>query len=331
MTITHQPTKWATTVLLLFTSVAINAQQPTNWVTGQAHVVPPDAIVAGHEANGVALYVCRGGQKEGYNLQLGKYRLDWPGCDISYGGREINVPDFQVLVSGWQDGPVYPPSNAVQGGTDGQTLYYCRADGPYDEYGPGYQLGETDLSYPGCVIPGGVYPISNYQVLVALTPPMPLTTVAAQNGYIPPDAIQGGTMWDGSPEYLCSAEYTDPNGNVSVHPGRLWPNSKGCLITYQYDAANQFYLSEIATNYNVLVPAWNNVSILTSGGSFNFDFPAGSDIDDSPLYICRCYFEGGVQPGKVKQGWNACSFGWGGKEQWGANYDLLSTVTLRIR
>lgn len=106
----------------------------TNWATGQVRTVPLEAIVAGHEANGAALYACRGGSNEGYRQQVGKFRLGFAGCNFGLGGREIVVSDFQILVTSWQNANSgYVPPNAVQGGDEapppgqfgGPPVYYC--------------------------------------------------------------------------------------------------------------------------------------------------------------------------------------------------------------
>jgi len=87
-------------VLLVLYGAGIQAQTSKwNWTPGQPGSVPVDAIVAGHEASGELLFVCRGGQAEGYNLDVGKFRVGFPGCYITYGGGAFTVPDFEVLVS----------------------------------------------------------------------------------------------------------------------------------------------------------------------------------------------------------------------------------------
>jgi hypothetical protein len=108
--------------------LASNVTMAQNWVPSGPlgkPVIPFDAIIAGRDTPaikgfpGPPLYVCRGGTAEGYGLQVGKFRAGFTGCDIGYGGLEITVPDFQFLVTSWQDassGSV--PSNAVIGGYD---------------------------------------------------------------------------------------------------------------------------------------------------------------------------------------------------------------------
>ena len=333
-------------MLLLYISATMSAQQrgpgivptplpqPTNWALGQLGVVPFDAIVGGHEADGTPLYVCRGGQKEGYNVQPGKFRSGWTGCDIGFGGVETNVSDFEVLVSSWQDtSGGYIPPNAIQGGYDGFTghfgelfpWYFCRAQ----ISGTWYQLGKIGSDSGACLIPygGGQYQATQYQVLVQPYPLLPLNMVIGQNGYVPPDAIRGGTDNDGSPLYLCSGEYA-PNGTLAgLYPGKLRSDFGGCDISVDsLVASSTSNAVEVVTpQYKVLVPVWSSNSNLAIGQTLSFGFPAGTDVDGIPLYVCRDYFEGGLQPGKTKQVWNVCNFGWSGKELSDGKYDVLST------
>ena len=299
--------------------LATNVAMAQNWVASGPlgkPVIPFDAIVAGWDPvviNGLPepLYVCRGSAG-----QVGRFRADFTGCDFGYGGREITDPDFKFLVTSWQDassGSV--PSNAVIGGWDAGSpwppLYYCRAHLAGSDLEP----GKIRPGFPGCLIPyGGVEQVATYyQVLVSLSPAMPLTTVVASGGYVPPDAIRGGTDNDGTPLYLCTAVY----GGGS-HPGKLKPAFKGCDVSYGGG-------EHVVASYSVLVPKW--VKFAPSPPWYlDFDFPAGTDTSGLPLYVCRAYFGLGVYPGKMQATWTACNFGWGGTEQHSTDFDVLSDI-----
>jgi hypothetical protein len=199
-------------------------------------------------------YSCRGEVAEGYDLQVGKFTLGSTGCEFSYGGLAISVPDFAFLVTSWElaSGGFVPP-NAVQGGWDSPgpvtgvkpPLYYCRG-----EIGGGHrgappispvslQLGKIRPGLGGCFVPysGREILLGNYQVLVASHPAMPLATVPAINGFVPQDAIRAGTDVDGTPLYMCSAYYAN-----STHPG------------------NSIRALEVAIS---LMPAWNTPYLRT--------------------------------------------------------------------
>jgi hypothetical protein len=150
-------------------------------------IIPFDAIVGGHEAPiqfrgrpplpGAPLYVCRGGAAEGYNLQVGKFRTGFNGCDFAFGGLEITVPDFEFLVADWVPASFGEiPSKAVVGGNDtpapgeflGPELYYCRAQ----VAGSDLQLGKIRKDFGVCLVPygGKEVPEAHYEVFVSGIP-----------------------------------------------------------------------------------------------------------------------------------------------------------------
>lgn len=284
----------------------------TNWATGQVRTVPLEAIVAGHEGNGAALYACRGGSNEGYRQQVGKFRLGFAGCDFGFGGREIVVSDFQILVTSWQNANSgYVPPNAVEGGDEaplpgqfgGPPLYYCR--GYYDG---ALTPGKIRPGFTGCNIPfaGKEISLQNYQVMVSLNPKLPLVQVFGTDGSISPDAIRGGTDVNGQPLYLCSG-FLDGG----LHPGKIQRGWNACDVSY--DGSEHW-----VTSYTVLVPLWEP--------EYNegFTFPAGMDIDGKALEVCRGTFQNGVHPGKHKVGSSTCNIGWGGEEVLLTSFDALS-------
>jgi hypothetical protein len=155
---------------------------------------------------------------------------------------------------------------------------------------------------------------TQYEVLVNLNPEMPLKTVSASGGYVPPDAIRAGTDDDGAPLFLCSAEFAG-----GFHPGKLKRAFKACDISYEGK-------EQPIPTYTVVTPAWATVPIAWGDDYLTYDFPAGVDIDGQPLYICRAYFGGGIHPGKTKSSWTTCHIGWAGKEEPAANYDIMSSL-----
>lgn len=294
-----------------------------NWVPSSspgAPVVPFDALITGRGAAPPflpkpPLYTCRGGRPEGYGLQVGQFAPGSAGCAFSYGGVEVSVPDFEFLVTSWQpaSGGFVPP-NAVQGGWDSPApgsnfkppLYYCRGN-VKAKTTVSLQLGKIRPGFGACFVPysGKELAVGSYEVLVALSPAMPLASVKANNGFVPQDAIRAGVDDDGSPLYICAAFFSD-----GTHPGKLHSSFGGCNISYAG-------VEHTVSDYFVLVPDWL--------GSSKFDFPAGIDTDGSPLSVCRAFLNGGfIYPGKIRSTWSACSFGLSGKEQWGSLYEILS-------
>jgi hypothetical protein len=312
---------------LMLASVPAPAQ---NWVssgTPGSPVIPFDAIVDGYTSPTspggpkTPLYSCRGGNNEGFNTQVGMFIPGTTGCTFGYGGLEHTVPDFEFLVTSWQaeTGGTIPP-NAVVGGYDtpapgelyGPPLYFCRGKiggspvprPPFTP--PSRQLGKIRADFGGCFVPysGSEVLLTNYEVLVALNPAMPLAAVPASSGFVPQDAIRAGTDVDGTPLYICSALF-----NNGRHPGKLHSSFGGCNITYGG-------VEHTISDYIVLRPDWLGIP--------NFDFPAGTDTDGSTLHVCRGFLSGGLYPGKTRQTWTTCNFGLGGKEQTAKDYEILS-------
>jgi hypothetical protein len=92
---TMRPGIAATAALILAGTISAHAQSD-RWISGSNGYLPPDAVQGGHEANGTPLYVCRARHLGG--VHIGKFRADWRGCNIPYGGRELTLNSYQVLV-----------------------------------------------------------------------------------------------------------------------------------------------------------------------------------------------------------------------------------------
>jgi hypothetical protein len=67
------------------------------WVSAKNGDVPAGAVVGGHEAapGNETLYVCRAENKGG--VHNGKVRKAFGGCNISYAGKELKIPSYEVL------------------------------------------------------------------------------------------------------------------------------------------------------------------------------------------------------------------------------------------
>lgn len=68
---------------------------PARWVPASGGMVPPCALILGQEADGTPLYAARAIVKGG--LHPGKMRPAFGGANISYGGKELTVRQYEVL------------------------------------------------------------------------------------------------------------------------------------------------------------------------------------------------------------------------------------------
>ena len=66
------------------------------WKGETGGIIPDGAIEAGSESNGDRLYICRARHAGG--VHPGKIRFEFGGCNIPYGGKEIRIRSYEVLV-----------------------------------------------------------------------------------------------------------------------------------------------------------------------------------------------------------------------------------------
>jgi len=66
------------------------------WVSVQGNTIPENAVQGGHEADKSPLYICRANYQSGQHP--GKTRKAFNGCNIGYGGKEITIENYEVLV-----------------------------------------------------------------------------------------------------------------------------------------------------------------------------------------------------------------------------------------
>jgi len=72
------------------------AMGQANWVRARGGMVPGNALSAAAEASGEALYFCRVWYAGG--THPGKVRPGFNGCNIGYGGNEVTVNEYEVMV-----------------------------------------------------------------------------------------------------------------------------------------------------------------------------------------------------------------------------------------
>jgi len=135
--------------------------------------IPFDAIVGGYEANGQYLYLCDANYAGG--IHPGKTRPGFNACDISYGGSEVYISNYRVLVPNWISfsgavssicgycsGTPIPISTGYD--TDGTPLYICRV-----EYNGAWIPGKIRTNGNACDIGVGsreLFPSANYELLI---------------------------------------------------------------------------------------------------------------------------------------------------------------------
>ena len=121
---------------------------------------------------------------------------------------------------------------------------------------------------------------------------------STENGNVPEDGIRGGTDSDGSPLYFCRVW-----ASVGYQPGKVSDQLGTC--NYPYGGKEL-----TSAQYEVMVTHWEWTS---DGQLTQYPYQGGIDSDGAPLYICRAHYNGGLQPGKLKQG-AGCYIGYGGNE-----------------
>lgn len=66
------------------------------WKRASNGDVPSNAIVGGKESDGAKVYICRGSYNGG--VHSGKIRSAFAACNLSWGGQEVKVNPYEVLV-----------------------------------------------------------------------------------------------------------------------------------------------------------------------------------------------------------------------------------------
>ena len=136
------------------------------WKKAIGGSIPSGARSNGHGADGTPCWVARASNSGG--IQLGKVRPAFGAANIPYGGKEIKVTDYEVLMEEgrWvkaSGGRV--PDGAVVAGfeADGKPLFVARA-----AYQGGIHQGKVRLEFGAANIPygGNEIKVTNYEVLV---------------------------------------------------------------------------------------------------------------------------------------------------------------------
>lgn len=169
--------------VLLACAVPAGAQG-LSWVAYQGRV-PADAIIGGQEP-ARQLPVCRARHGQGGNIGVHPGKLVAGKCNIGWGGREVELTQFEVLTGDprhvtWLPavGGVIPPGAFVGGEEPGRKLIVCRAP-----FGQGGNIGV----HPGKLVAGKCnigwggreHALVAYQVMVGVTPATSTRDVTAK-------------------------------------------------------------------------------------------------------------------------------------------------------
>jgi hypothetical protein len=146
-----------------------------NWTAATGGVVPADAMPFGNEADGSAIYVCRGSYVG--STQLGKIAASYGACLVPYGGQEVHLTSYEVLTGTVPLKRVpaasVPLALALRGGKDSDTVPLFPCVAPFNG---GLHVGKTRAFWDACDVSwgGGEHYISSYDVLVPELSPAPL-------------------------------------------------------------------------------------------------------------------------------------------------------------
>nr|KAJ3402462.1 hypothetical protein HK105_004281 [Polyrhizophydium stewartii] len=153
-------------------NVTALAEAPVTWVGTTGNAIPANAIQGGEEADGQPLYIARGWIEVSRNW--------WDGARISYGGKEITVRDYEILIGSlsairWVParGPLRVENfqeTFIEGGREasGEPLFVARAKiVPRGESRPGVHPGKAGPGLTCHVAYGGEERMfEQYEVLV---------------------------------------------------------------------------------------------------------------------------------------------------------------------
>lgn len=283
--------------LLLGLAWAPPAGAELAWVRHQGRL-PEGAVRAGFvpEAD---LYVCRGKYRDG--VHPGK--LFNGRCNVGWGGHEVSLENFEVLVerglANWVPEAAEPPQGVFAAGRGpAGELNVCRV-----YYRDGVHIGE--LRQGRCFIGWGGTALgaAPYELLAGGG----FAWVPAREGELPAGAVGGGMVRDGE-LFVCRGRLAD-----GLHIGKYWRGR--CNV-------GQAGREEALKEFEVLVQpkgghAWQRGrGGLGGGGCLVAGRAHGQD-----LCVCRGRYRDGLHIGKTWAG--RCQIGWGGQEVTLDEYEVL--------
>ncbi|MBI5516716.1 MAG: DUF3421 domain-containing protein [Deltaproteobacteria bacterium] len=138
---------------------------------------------------------------------------------------------------------------------------------------------------------------------------------SSAKGTVPKGSLEGGHESDGTPLYVVRAAHGD-----GVHPGKVNPNSRGAFIAWGGEEV-------LLSSYDVLQDDGGVAWRPARHGDIPGDaFEVGQESDGTPLYVARASWEGGLHPGKIRDGFRGVHLSYGGGEHEVASYEVLCRV-----
>ncbi|MDF1654051.1 MAG: DUF3421 domain-containing protein [Coxiellaceae bacterium] len=124
-------------------------------------------------------------------------------------------------------------------------------------------------------------------------------------------AFKIGHEADGRALYLCRANYKG-----SQQPGKTWHGYDKCNIPFGGREIE-------TTDYSVYLQSYKEGHWIRGGRSIpEGAMQVGRDVSGAPLFLCRAYYRGGIQPGKTWSGYNNCNIPYAGKEVLVSHFDI---------
>jgi hypothetical protein len=157
----------ALSVLALTMILLLGSPVMAQWVRVTNGRIPATALPGGNEANGTPIYIARVSHEGGFHI--GKAKQGETTAFISYGGREISLPNYEVYVGSgyWVDvrAGQTVPANTIAGGNEagGNRLYIARAT-----IEGGIHPGKASSTMAFIPYGGQERAISSFQALVPL-------------------------------------------------------------------------------------------------------------------------------------------------------------------
>ncbi len=284
---------------ILCGSQTVSAQ--LNWAAYNGSL-PENAVIGGNE-HGTDLPVCRALYKEAWHSG----KVVGNNCNIGWGGDEIVISEFEVLVNQgavrieWVPLNGQIPANVVEAGVqEGKRILVGQADRAEDNsVHPGKIIGVPgeficNYGYGGAEI----VERTNYRILIAT----PVIEWTAYDGSLPENVVSGGKE-NGTSLAVCRGSYKG-----TAHPGKVVGGK--CNIGY---GGKEIEL----TAFEILV----NGGVPLKWETFKGRIPNGAvkaaDEKGKPLYVGQFTRpDGSVHAGKVlgAPGSYIFNYGFGGKE-----------------
>ncbi|XP_055387528.1 uncharacterized protein LOC129616083 [Condylostylus longicornis] len=279
-----------------------------NWVSSSKFEgVPPEAVLAGHDSDGDAIYAGRAHHEN--DLLPAKIVPNKHKAYVAYGGEEHEKSYYEILCGDlYQWVPAHGghvPANAMATGVtaDGETLYIGRG-----EYAGSVTPGKVHPSHGCLYIPygGREHRLDSYEVLT-----LPEVWLPAHGRSVPPHAVFAGVDSDGDHIFVGKA----------YHDGDLLPAkviiNKNCAYVCHGGREHVKHEFEVLVGYGY---GWEPAG---HGSVAPNSVEGGRTDSGETLYIGRGNFEGSLTPGKIHPSHGCLYIPYGGQEIRLEDYECL--------